>query len=164
MLNDRLWGEKKTQREESPSQNQAGNQRPHQSLEVGRSLRGRAPVTCGQAKLPQPRCEAGSCARGACRVALPWGQALSVPPCPASMAQVPSPVLQGVSKVLTECLPERWHKGPPHAQRAAAALLCQGQWEFVHWMVQAGFPPTDTHLLPDACACEYLCVYIHFKV
>lgn len=87
------------------------------------------------------------------------------PPAPAvflhtaSMAQVPSS-----STTVSKCAQCALHKVLPHAQRAAEALLCQGQWEFVHWVVHAGFPPTGTRLLPDACACECLCIYIHFTV
>ena len=65
----------------------------------------------------------------------------------------------------TRSVPELLHNVPAHAQMVAEALPCQGQWEFLSLtLVQAGFPPMDTHLLPDVCACECLCIYICFTV
>lgn len=77
--------------------------------------------------------------------------------CFASMTRAAIPQLY---RNCARSVPERLHSTPPHAQAVAGALPCQGQWEFLSLtLVQAGFPPMDTHTSSRMHVHVSVCVY-----
>lgn len=162
---------KQINKKKSPSQNQTSNQRPL-SVPWGRQghclgtlswLAGRQ--SCSSSDVTQKDMTTRRhTAAGAWGSA--WGRALTAQLYfSASLAWLGLPPPRSTVSKCAHGVSERLHNVPPHAHTAAKALPCQGQWEFLSLtLVQAGFPSMGTHLLPDACACECLCIYICFTV
>lgn len=136
MLKDRQRGEKKPQRKSPQAKTKPLPTKPRQpkipasALRWVRSLPGSAPVTFGQSKLAQPRCEAGSHASRVMKCGTCLEDRPSCPSCVSAHCQYGPGAVP--STTVSKCAQCASHKVLPHAQRAAEALLCQGQWEVVH--------------------------------
>lgn len=132
---------------------------PCQSFEVGR-----APWVAARAA-PAWMWGRKPCQQGHAEWGLAWGQTLlpllyfSALP---GWASCHAPVLQRVKCSQCACLSTCTRA---HHMHRELLKLCSAKVSgnlFTEWCRQ-DFPPWK-HLLPDACACDCLCIYIHFTV